>query len=250
MTFIMKKTTFPRTPLTVGVGIGAGLLLAVAVPLAASAHVGVTPNTTAAGSYAVLTFAVPHGCEGSPTTTITITIPDEIQSVTPTVNPGWDVTKVMVDVAAPSTAAEGTAPTQRVGQVVYTAHTPLADGYRDTFALQMPLPEDAAGQTLEFPTLQTCVQGETNWNQTVAPGADDHSVEAPAPSIVVTAALDESDHSGHTVSETTADASAATATADQSGDILARVFGIGGLAIGAVALVIAAVSVRRGRTAK
>jgi uncharacterized protein YcnI len=243
----MKKTTL--SPVTIGVGIGAGLLLAVAAPLAANAHVGVTPNTTAAGSYAVLTFAVPHGCDGSATTQITITIPDEIASVTPTVNPGWDVTKVMVDEATPATAAADSAPVQRVGQVVYTAHIPLADGYRDTFALQMPLPEDSAGQTLEFPTLQTCVDGETNWNQSVAPGQDDHSVESPAPSIVVSAALDDSEHGGHRVTtDQPTDTASAAATTEQSSDILARVFGIGGLAIGAVAIVIAAVSIRRNRT--
>ncbi|MGO7983364.1 DUF1775 domain-containing protein, partial [Rhizobium johnstonii] len=34
-------------------------------------------------------------CDGSPTTTIAIDIPDSIISVTPTVNAGWDVSTVM-----------------------------------------------------------------------------------------------------------------------------------------------------------
>ena len=44
--------------------IGAGLLLA-AVP--ASAHVGIGEGDYHAGSYVVVPFSVPHGCDGSPT---------------------------------------------------------------------------------------------------------------------------------------------------------------------------------------
>jgi uncharacterized protein YcnI len=44
-------------------GLAGGAVLALAaVPLAASAHVTVTPSGTAAGSYTVLTFAFSHGC--------------------------------------------------------------------------------------------------------------------------------------------------------------------------------------------
>ena len=69
-------------------GLAAGAVLALtAVPLAASAHVTVTPSGTAAGSYTVLTFAFSHGCEGSPTTALTFDIPESIDSVSPTLNP-------------------------------------------------------------------------------------------------------------------------------------------------------------------
>ena len=57
----------------------------------ASAHVTVDPSTTAAGSYTVLTIAVPHGCEESSTTKVAIKIPEPILSVTPTRDPFWDV---------------------------------------------------------------------------------------------------------------------------------------------------------------
>jgi uncharacterized protein YcnI len=233
----MKKST----PLALAsTGLGLGLLLAVAVPLSASAHVSVTPASTAAGSYTVLTFAVPHGCDGSATTTIAIDIPETIASVTPTVNTNWDVAKVMTPLAAPSTSAHGETSTERVGQVVYTAKTPLADGYRDTFALSLQLPADAAGTTLDFPVLQTCETGSTNWNEIPADGADEDSVEHPAPRIAVTGSV-------ATEASTDAAGSAADSNSGSSVDVLARVLGVGGLVVGAVGVAIAVVATRRAR---
>lgn len=49
--------------------------LLVAGSSVASAHVNVKPDTTAAGAHALLTFGVPHGCEGSSTTRVSIQIP-------------------------------------------------------------------------------------------------------------------------------------------------------------------------------
>lgn len=228
-------------------GLGLGLLLAVAVPLSASAHVGVTPDATAAGSYTVLTFAVPHGCDGSATTAIAIDIPESIASVTPTINPGWDVSKIMTPLETPATSAAGEAATERVGQVVYTAKTALADGYRETFALSLQLPVDAAGTTLDFPVMQTCETGSTNWNEVPAEGADEDSVEHPAPSIVVTDAV-ATEADGDPVSAVdTASTDASGSSTDSSTDVLARVFGIGGLIVGAVGVVIAIVATRRAR---
>ena len=201
-----------------------GALLALGAPLAASAHVTVTPTDTAAGSYSVLTFSVGHGCEGSPTTTLTVDIPDEIQSVTPTVNPNWTIEKV----------ADG----ERTSQVVYTAVTPLVDGYRDTIALQMPLPEDGAGTTLEFPVLQTCETGETNWNEPAVEGEEEP--EHPAPSITVTEAVAGGHHGASTDEAAEGEAHEADAAADEdSSDTVARVLGIGGLAVGVVGIVLA-----------
>jgi hypothetical protein len=134
---------------------------------------------------------------------------------------------------------------------VYTAKTALADGYRDTFALSLQLPADAAGTTLDFPVLQTCETGSTNWNEIPADGADEDSVEHPAPSITVTEAV-ATEADGDTVAVDTASSDAAGsgasgANAASSADVLARVFGIGGLIVGAVGVVVAIVATRRAR---
>ncbi|AMB57540.1 YcnI family protein [Microterricola viridarii] len=224
-------------------GLAAGALLAVGAPLAASAHVSVTPSDTAAGSYALLTFSVGHGCEGAATTRIAIDIPESIVSVTPTVNPNWTIEKVKT--------GEGDA--ARVSQVVYTAITPLEDGLRDTFVLSAKLPAEAAGDTLEFPVLQNCTVGETNWNETAVAGEDEPN--APAPAFTLTAASAEGDGHGHAAS---GDALASTdesagessvAPAEPSSDIVARVLGVVGLVVGAIGIALA-VMTRRSAASK
>jgi periplasmic copper chaperone A len=222
-------------------GLAGGSVLALAaVPLAASAHVTVTPSGTAAGSYTVLEFAFSHGCEDSPTTALTFDIPESIASVSPTLNQNWTIEKV----------ADG----DRTAQVVYTAVTPVPDGYRDTIELSFQLPEDAAGETLAFPVLQTCAEGETNWNEIAEAGVAEP--ESPAPTIVVTEATGE-EHGHNAASDDPADEHAvhddATATGEDDAastgadDVIARVLGIGGLVVGVVAIVLA-LAARRPRS--
>lgn len=155
---------------------------------AASAHVDATPSETAAGAYSLVTFAVGHGCEGSPTTSVTITLPDELNSATPTVNPSWTISTAMADLDTPRTLANGSKISERTQSITYTAKTPLDAHQRDTFTLSVQLPE-AVGTTLYFPTLQKCESGETDWKEIPAAGADHDSVEAPAPELTVTEAV-------------------------------------------------------------
>lgn len=235
------------TPVCATTTLVAAGLLALSAPLAASAHVDVQPTSTAAGSYSLLTFAVGHGCEGSPTTGILIDIPESITSVTPTINPGWRIDKVTDDLAAPRADGEAGSAATRVSQVRYTADTPLADGLRTTFELSVQLPADAAGQTLAFPVLQTCEVGETDWSEAAVEGEEEPA--HPAPSILVTAATAQSGH-GHGAA-VAADPAATdhtmqtTGTASSTDDVLARVLGSGGLVVGAVGLVVALASRRK-----
>jgi periplasmic copper chaperone A len=217
--------------------------------LAASAHVTVIPNTTTAGSYALLTFGVPHGCDGSSTTKVAIKIAEQINAVTPTVNPNWDVQKVMVPLNPAVTDSHGNQITERVDQVVYTAKTPLPDGYRDAFVLSLQVP-DVAGQTLSFPTIQTCEAGETAWIEPEVEGQDEP--DHPAPAFEVTAAAAEGDGHGSATTTTaaaaastagapTSSAEVATAAATESGStswvaVAGLVAGVLGLVVGGIAL--------------
>lgn len=202
-----------------GLAAGAALALA-AAPLAANAHVTVTPSGTAAGSSSVLTFAFGHGCDGSPTTALAIDIPESIMAVAPTLHPNWTIEKI----------TEG----DRIAQVVYTAITPVEEGFRDAIELSVRLPEGGAGETLVFPVLQTCTAGEVNWNESVEEGVAEP--EHPAPAILVTAATGaEHGHDAASEAPETTDAAATTG----SDDVVARVLGIGGLVVGVVAIVLA-----------
>jgi uncharacterized protein YcnI len=174
----------------------------------ASAHVGIVEDEVEAGTTALITFQFSHGCEGSPTTAIRIQMPENIPAVAPTINANWDVSKTMEALDAPIEGSHGEQLSERVSEVVYTAETPVADGYRDVFVLSVAIPEDAAGTTLFFPTIQTCESGETAWIEIPAEGQDHDDLESPAPGVAVVEGGD--DEHGHaeeaaedTVPETT-----------------------------------------------
>lgn len=177
--------------------------LSLAGAAAANAHVTISADTAEAGAYTVLSVSVPHGCDVSPTTRVAIQIPAEITAVTPTRNAFYTVEKGMEQLEAPFTDGHGNEVTERVSEVIYTATTPLPADQRDVFELQLQLPEDAAGETLFFPTVQTCEAGESAWVQLPAAGQDPHELDLPAPAIAVVAASDHGhgDHGQNSASD-------------------------------------------------
>lgn len=172
-------------------GVGGAALLTVAALAPASAHVGITADETAAGAHTLLTVGFSHGCEGSPTTRISISVPEEITSIKPGMNYGWTVEKITDDSATPAAGDHGEA--GRVTEIIYTAKEPVPDGFYDQFLLSVQLPEDAEGETLYFPVIQTCEEGETAWIQIPDEGQDSEELDAPAPSVTITAPDEESD---------------------------------------------------------
>lgn len=157
----------------------------------AAAHVTIDPSTTAAGSLAVLTVTVPHGCDGSPTTAVTVSVPPEVVEVGVAPAAGAPATAWATEVrteplAEPATAHDGTTLTERVALVTFRAATPLPDGEQGVVALEVRLP-DAEGATLAFPTVQTCEQGEVAWIEVAAAGAGTDGLARPAPTLAVTA---------------------------------------------------------------
>jgi uncharacterized protein YcnI len=225
--------------------------VAVIAAAPASAHVTGTPSVANAGAYTVLTMSVPHGCEGSPTTKVEIQIPESVLSVTPTRNPFWDVKTTIAKLDEPQTDAHGNEVTERIGTVAYTAKTPLPDGQRDTFELSFQIPEDAAGDMLAFPTVQTCAKGQTGWTEIPQDAADAEELEHPAPAFEVLPATDgdaaaASGTDTAATAQTAADGEAASADDDGAGsDPLAWA----GLIAGVLGLVVGGIALARSRTA-
>ena len=231
-----------RTLARLGATAGAAGLLTLGLAAPASAHVTVTPSDTAAGAFVVLTFSVPHGCEESPTTGITIQIPEEILSVTPTRNPLYEVEKTVVELDQPVEDAHGNSITERVGEVSYTTKTPLPDGERDAFELSLQLP-DAAGETLNFPVIQTCEKGQTDWVETPAEGQDPEELERPAPSVTITEAIGDEHGAAETVTAEEPKSDAGEDSEDSDGNGLA----IAGLVVGAVGILVGGTALARTR---
>lgn len=227
------QNTFLRRALSAAAATGGAALLVFASAAGASAHVGVTPDKTDAGSYALLTFGIPHGCGESGTTRMAITLPQELNDAQPTVNPNWTVEKVTEQLAKPRKLADGSSITQRTSQIVYTAKAPLPHELRDALVLSVKLP-DSPGSTLYFPTLQTCETGKTDWSQLPTDGEDPHSLDAPAPAVTVTAsaAHNPDGHGSKPEEQRTTAADSGSSTRSWAG--LAA--GAGGLALGGAAL--------------
>ena len=214
----------------------------------AAAHVNITPDTTAAGAHALLTVSFSHDCEGSPTNKLTISLPEPLVDAKPEIVPGWTVEKVTETLDEPLTLDNGSSVTERVGQIVYTAETPVQDGYLQQFDMSVQLPE-REGETLAFPVLQSCVEGETDWAEIPAEGEDPHSLEAPAPTITLTGA-EEHGHAEEAATETTAeeaDLESASASNDSSG---ASTVGYVGLGAGVLGLIAGVIALLRTRNAK
>jgi uncharacterized protein YcnI len=234
------NTTFLRRSLAAAAATAGTAALILAGATGASAHVGVTPDKTAANSYALLTFGIPHGCDESGTTKVAITLPAELNDAQPTVNPNWTVEKVTEQLPEPKKLADGTSITRRTSKIVYTAKTPLDHELRDALVLSLKLP-DAAGTTLYFPTLQTCETGQTDWSEIAKDGQDPHSLKAPAPSITITAAGADShgtDSHGTPAESASQSAEQASAVTDSGADARSwagLVAGVGGLALGGAA---------------
>lgn len=201
--------------------IAAGIVLA--APAAAQAHVGVTPDAVEPGASTVLTFSFTHGCEDSPTTSLRITMPEGLASVSPTIDSNWNIGIEHADNGL-------------VSAVTYTAVTPIPRGLQGTASMAVQLEEDAA-ESLAFPVEQQCESGVNEWVEIAENGADPHDLESPAP--VVTVAPD----------AVKADAAHAASSDEQEQEPeafpIGAVLGGAGLLAGIAALIVAALAYRR-----
>lgn len=229
----MNKSSLRRALSATAIAGGTAALMMAGLA-GASAHVSINPDKTTANSYALLTFGVPHGCDTTGTTKLTINLPEELTDATPTVNPNWTVEKVTQTLPEPKKLADGTSITKRTSQIVYTAKAPLDPHLRDALVLSVKLP-DTAGKTLYFPTLQNCEQGQTNWAEIPKDGQDAHSLKAPAPSVAVTAADPAAGDSHMAASISTEQAASVTDDGSQARSWAGLIAGVAGLGLGGAA---------------
>lgn len=235
-----------------GLGVGAVLLLT-AGP--AAAHVTASPGEAPAGGFTAATLTVGHGCEGSPTTKLTVQIPEGINNVTPAIVTGWTAEVTTEPLPEPITDAHGNEVTERESVVTYTA-TPgneLPDGFRQEFTIGYQAPE-TPGEHLFFKTIQTCEVGETAWVEEYT--GEGEEPEAPSPVVLVTEAAgdghghDAGDDAEEEVAEDDAepvDTETASTTADDDDSDSSNGLAIAGLVVGALGLATGGAALARGR---
>ena len=152
-----------------------------ALPAAAQAHV----TAYAAGDvppegYGKVDFRVPHGCDGSPTTSITVQLPDTVVGATPQVVSGWRIKTKEGKLANPI-EAHGEKITEGIREVSWTGG-PLPEGRLQEFGMSIQTAGGKAGETAYFKVLQECEKGETAWAEIPVEGEEEP--ESPAAAIV------------------------------------------------------------------
>jgi uncharacterized protein YcnI len=219
-----------RTRRVVGALVGAAALT-LGAATAASAHVRVTPTSTAAGSSSLLTFRIPTESDTASTTALTVDLPTAtpFTSVSVQAVAGWTATVEKGALPKPVTV-DGAELTQAPLHVVWTADADAAvpPGQFQLLTISVsPLP--AAGTRLVLPAHQTYSDGTVvDWADVADPGAAEP--EHPAPELTTTAL---------TTTAQDADATPADATDD-----VARWLGGAGVVLGLVAVVVAVTSRR------
>jgi uncharacterized protein YcnI len=224
-------------------------MLAIAVAIAltapAAAHVTTSVREAPAGGFTKFELRVPHGCEGtSPeadTVRVEVQIPEQIHTVTPQVVPGWDITVERVELGEPLTDGHGGEITERVATVSWEGG-PLATDQLEEFGLMVRMP-DLPGETMYFPTVQTCQSGEElAWIQ--IPTTEHEDLDYPAPAIRLLEATEQ--HGAPTEHEVVPDY---TATGPEAADAAAPAADGGTDAVAVIALVLAGVALLVGGAA-
>jgi uncharacterized protein YcnI len=158
--------------------IAACAVLAWAVP--AFSHVVLENKTAPADSSYKAVFVIGHGCQGSPTTGVSVQIPAGFLGSKPYPKPGWTVTTQLGKLAKPYDS-HGRRVTGDVTLVSWQAagkDAALPDGLVDEFVLRGKTPE-AAGP-LWFKVLQTCENGRNEWTDIPASGLSTRGLKSPA----------------------------------------------------------------------
>jgi periplasmic copper chaperone A len=132
----------------------------------AHAHVTLEQQTATAGSYYKAVLRVTHGCKGSATTAVQVTLPASLRGARPMPKPGWSVEAPKVKLDAPY-ESHGRTVIEDVAVITWRGG-PLLDAHYDEFALQGKLPDQPG--TLYFKVLQTCEQGQNDWSSIPEPG--------------------------------------------------------------------------------
>ena len=254
-----RRSRLARRATLVAATSGAALLL---LALPASAHVTVNADDATRGADdAILTFRVPNEEDTAVTTKIDIKFPtrNPIASVKPAPKQGWAVTTKNVTFRPPITTDDGTI-SQGVGEVTYTA-TSTANGipagdFESFQILVGPLPD---APNVAFPTVQTYSNGKSfAWIQPVTD--PNNAPDNPAPVLNLVAASDAPASSAATPSASVSGAASAGPTvqakapdlssyATASDASTAKVLGILGIVVAAVALLVAAIALTRSRRA-
>jgi copper(I)-binding protein len=151
----------------------------------AQAHVVLSEPQAQAGAYFKASLRVGHGCSGSATTGITVTVPAGFQGAKPQPKAGWEVVTRKAKLAQPYTS-HGKLITEDVVELRWTAsskESALLDEHFDEFSFMSRLPDQAGPVWLKV--LQTCEVGQTDWSEVPSSGTSTKGLKSPAALLMI-----------------------------------------------------------------
>lgn len=154
---------------------------------AASAHAllerkEATPNAAYRGVVQIM-----HGCDGKPTTRVSVSIPEGVTGAKPMPKPGWTLATTRSAYSKPYPSFHGTV-TEGVTTITWSGGS-LPDDQVDEFTFFARV-SDAfePGATIHFPVEQDCTEGGYRWSEVPAPGQEARTLKTPAPAVRIVAA--------------------------------------------------------------
>jgi uncharacterized protein YcnI len=168
-----------RQPLLATAALAAGLIS----PSLAQAHVSLHPNTVPAGAFVTLDVRVPGEEQGAYADKVDMLMPPGFTDVDVQNVPGWSVKEVTTTLKTPLQTDDGPV-SQEISEIVWTGDRStlgrLDNGTFMQFPLSIAMPDNIAGQSLAFKTLEYYSNGQ------VARWIGPPSAAYPSPTINVT----------------------------------------------------------------
>ncbi|CAM3128177.1 YcnI family protein [Stackebrandtia soli] len=207
----------------------------------AAAHVTVNPSEVVGGSYARLDFRVPNESEKASTISIEVSFPEDapFASVRTIRVPGWTAETTTRKLDTPIDV-HGREVTEAVDTITWTAEDEedgIAPGEFGEFGVSVgPVPHKGE---LVFKVIQTYSDDtESAWID--EPTTDGSEPDEPAPVLTIVHGDDDDDHGDDDTDEASDDHADENDASDT-----ATILGAIGVGLGAVALVVAALALRR-----
>jgi uncharacterized protein YcnI len=147
------------------------------------AHVTLEAQEAAIGKGYKAVFRVPHGCDGSPTTSVRVKIPTGFIAVKPMPKSGWTIETVIGKYPKTYDYYHSKL-TEGVSEIAWTGGK-LPDSYYDEFVITGFVGGDLdPGRTLYFPVVQECEKGVTRWIDLPVEGKPESATPAPGMKLV------------------------------------------------------------------
>ncbi|WP_134678845.1 DUF1775 domain-containing protein [Paracoccus ravus] len=158
----------------------------------ARAHATLETAEAAVGSSYRAVIRIGHGCDGKPTKTLRVQLPEGFYSAKPMPKPGWTIKTVTGNYARPFDD-HGRQVRQGVREIIWSGGD-LPDDFYDEFVFRGTVgPDLVPGSTIYFPTIQECGMAKAAWIDVTGAAEADN----PAPALRLTEAKAPAHAHGH-----------------------------------------------------